>query len=316
MVDIVHACFAVDKADEIFDYLDEILLGEHAQILVGVQAELAVEAETSHVAEIVALLAEEELVDDVAGGVLIRRFRVAELLVDVVDRFDFGVCRVFLQGVEDDGVFARAGLVFLEQDALDVGVKDGCHGLLVENRIPLHDRKGPFDRDDLARILVLKVFGPGLQHFGREFASLICLQALLVHGNFVGKVEDIDDVLVGVEADGAQKRGYGELFLTVDVGEHHIVDVAGELYPGTLDGDDPCGIELCSVGVHGLVEEHAGGTVELRNDDAFRAVDNECAARGHVGDVAEIHVLYLGIEILMFRVGARKAEFCLQGNTV
>ena len=65
-----------------------------------------------------------------------------------------------------------------------------------------------------------------------------------------------------------------------------------------------------------LVEEHARGTVELRNYDALRTVDNECAARCHVGDVTKVNVLDLGVEILMLRVGARKAEFCLQRNTV
>ena len=68
--------------------------------------------------------------------------------------------------------------------------------------------------------------------------------------------------------------------------------------------------------MHSLVEEHAGGTVELRYDDALGTVDHECAARSHVGDVAQVHVLHLGVEILVLRVGARKAEFCLQRNTV
>ena len=316
MVDVIHRGLAVYETDKVFDDLDEVFLGEHAEILVGAEAKFAVEAETSHVAEVVALFAEEELVDDVAGGVLIRRFRIAELLVDVVHSLDLRVGRIFLESVENDGVLAGACFILLEENALDVGVEDSVDGFIVKDGIPFHDGERTLDGDDFAGIFILEVLCPGLEHLGSELAAFVGLQSLLVYRNFVGKVEDIDDIFVGVESDGPEQGCYGKFLLAVDVGEHHIVDVAGKLYPGSLDGDDSGGVEFRAVGVLGLVEEHAGGTVELRYDDALGTVDYECAARCHVRDVAKVNVLDLGIEILMFRVGARKAEFCLQRNTV
>ena len=68
--------------------------------------------------------------------------------------------------------------------------------------------------------------------------------------------------------------------------------------------------------MHALVEEYARGAVQLRYYDSFRSVDYECAGRRHVRDIAEIHILDPGIEVLVLWIGARKAEFCLQRNIV
>ena len=54
--------------------------------------------------------------------------------------------------------------------------------------------------------------------------------------------------------------------------------------------------------------------MQLRNDDTLRTVDYERTSRGHIRDIAQVHILHLGVEILVLRVAARKAEFCLQRN--
>ena len=51
-------------------------------------------------------------------------------------------------------------------------------------------------------------------------------------------------------------------------------------------------------------------------DDSFGSIDDECTCWSHVRDVAQIYVLYSGVEILMLRIRAGKAEFCLQRNVV
>ena len=63
-------------------------------------------------------------------------------------------------------------------------------------------------------------------------------------------------------------------------------------------------------------EEHARGTVQLRNDDALRAVDYEGSAGGHVRDVTKIDILDPGVEILVLRIRAGKPEFCLERDIV
>ena len=65
-----------------------------------------------------------------------------------------------------------------------------------------------------------------------------------------------------------------------------------------------------------LSEEDAGGTVELRYDDALGTVDDESAPFGHVRDGTQIHVLNRGVEILMLRICAVELQLCLQRHAV
>ena len=68
--------------------------------------------------------------------------------------------------------------------------------------------------------------------------------------------------------------------------------------------------------MHALIEEHTWRTVKLGYDYPFRSVDDECAGRCHVRNIAEIHILDPCVEVLVLRISARKAEFCLQRNIV
>ncbi len=52
-----------------------------------------------------------------------------------------------------------------------------------------------------------------------------------------------------------------------------------------------------------LAEENTGRAVELRYNDALGTIDNKGAFLGHIGNLAKIHILYLGGEILMLGVG-------------
>ena len=64
-------------------------------------------------------------------------------------------------------------------------------------------------------------------------------------------------------------------------------------------------------------EEHAGGAVQLRHHHALSAVDDECAARGHVRDHAQINLLHAGfLKALMFLVVAFKLQLGFQRNAV
>ena len=56
--------------------------------------------------------------------------------------------------------------------------------------------------------------------------------------------------------------------------------------------------------------------MQLRHDDALGAVDHERPFGGHVRDLAEIHILHDGFEILVLGVGAVQFKFCLQRYAV
>ena len=70
------------------------------------------------------------------------------------------------------------------------------------------------------------------------FLADVLLQILTRSRDFLGVHENLQNVLVLLETDGAQQSGNGQLLLTVDVSVHHIVDVRCKLNPRALEGDD------------------------------------------------------------------------------
>ena len=181
VVDIVHLGLFVDKANEVaYDFYD-IRLGKHPHIVVDGKGELLVQTVPADLAEVVSLLGEEKLFDDVPGSSLIRRLRVAELLVDVVDCLHLGVGGILLKGVEYDLIFLGFGFLLLDENLLDVGLEKLGYGLLVENLASFHDGLGSLDRNHLTGILVHEVLYPGLDDLGGKLAALILPEGLLIH---------------------------------------------------------------------------------------------------------------------------------------
>ena len=68
--------------------------------------------------------------------------------------------------------------------------------------------------------------------------------------------------------------------------------------------------------MHALVEEYARRAVQLGYDDTLGAVDDERSCRSHVRDVPEIDFLDHRVEILMFGIGAGKAQLGLERYVV
>ena len=65
-----------------------------------------------------------------------------------------------------------------------------------------------------------------------------------------------------------------------------------------------------------LSEKHARRTVQLRYDHALGPVDDERAARSHIRNRAEVHVLNHRVEILVFGIGTIQFQFRLQRYAV
>ncbi len=316
MVDVIDRRLGVDELDEILDDLDDVCVGEHAHVRIGREAQLLVEPVASDTAEVVSLFGEEELVDDIPCRALIRRFRIAELLVDIVDGLYLRIRRVLLQGVEYDGIFVGVRLVLLEKDGLLVRLQNGAYGIIVQHFASLDDDFDALHRRDVSGVFIDEVLEFGLEYVVGELAALVGFKFSLAYRDFVRKVEDVNDVLVRIEAYRPEKRRDRQLLLAVDVGVHHVVDVGGELYPGTLERNDAGGIELRAVGVHALVEEHARRPVQLGHDNALGTVDDERAGRSHIRDVPQIYVLNPGVEILVFGIRAGKAKLGLERDIV
>ena len=74
MVDIVNRSLGVNKLNEILDNLGNILICENTEFRISVEAEFLVKTITADDTQIVSLFGEEQLVDHVSRGCLIRWF--------------------------------------------------------------------------------------------------------------------------------------------------------------------------------------------------------------------------------------------------
>ncbi len=117
-------------------------------------------------------------------------------------------------------------------------------------------------------------------------------------------VEGAEDLLA-VHAQRIEQRRRRQLALAVDADEQNVLGVELEIEPRAAIGDDAGGEQQLAARM-GLalvvVEEHAGRTVHLRDDDALGAVDDERALVRHQRNVAEIDVLLLDV-LDRFRAG-------------
>ena len=95
-----------------------------------------------------------------------------------------------------------------------------------------------------------------------------------------------------------EQRGDGKLPLPVDAHVNQVLAVEFEVEPGAAVWDHPCREQVLAGAVRlalVVVEEHAGGTVHLRHDDAFGAIDDERAVVGHQRHVTHIDRLFLDV---------------------
>ncbi len=118
--------------------------------------------------------------------------------------------------------------------------------------------------------------------------------ALLERDDVVERRQD----LFAVHAQGIEEGRGGQLAATVDADIDHVLGVELEVQPRAAIRDHAGGEQQLARGV-GLalvvVEEHAGRTVHLRDDDPLGAVDDEGALVGHERDIAHVDVLLLDV---------------------
>ena len=67
MVDIIDSCLRVDQLDEVLDNLNDILLSQHTDIHIRLQTELLVDAIATNITQVIALVREEQVLDNLTG---------------------------------------------------------------------------------------------------------------------------------------------------------------------------------------------------------------------------------------------------------
>ena len=288
----------------------------------------AVELHAAHRRQVVALAVEEQVVEQVLGGVLRRRLARAHHPVDLDQRLEARRRRVDPERVRN--VRAAVEVVDVQRpDFRHVGVHETLHqrGRQRVVRIGKHfagRRIGDFVSEDLA----LEVFDRHVQAAHARFLELahvargdpapfldddlavradlehcdlaaqalgheLELGALLCQVDGVVVEEEPQDVGVRV-AERTQQDGDRELAAAVDAREHAVLRVELEVEPGAAVRDH-ARLEQELAGAVGLalvvVEDHARAAVQLGHDHALGAVDDEGAVLGHERQLAEVDLL-------------------------
>ena len=99
-------------------------------------------------------------------------------------------------------------------------------------------------------------------------------------------------------AHGLEQNGRGHLAAAVDTDIQDVLVIEVEIEPGSAHGNDAAGIEHLAgrVGLAAvMLENDAGRTLELVDDDTLRAVDDERALFGHQRQRAEVDILFLAV---------------------
>ena len=155
------------------------------------------------------------------------------------------------------------------------------------------DAAAGFDDDRLA-IDEVEVEGLAAQALGHQLE----LDAFLgVDMEQVG-LEELGQHLFVVVTQRAQQHGHRQLAATVDAGEQRVLRVELEVQPRAAVRDHAGAVQQLAraVGLAAVVvEEHARRTVQLRDDDALGAVDDEGAVAGHERDLAHVDLLLLHV---------------------
>ncbi len=314
--------------------LGEVLgVVEHRRAGGFLAPDAAVELHPTHDREIVALEGEEQVVEQVLGRVLGRRLARAHHAVDLDQGLELGPGRVDAQGVGDvraavevvdpdrtdrvdaglahglqhllgDLVVGRgdqlAGLgvdhVVREHAADEVGVRHGQGGDAGVGElldVARGDAAAGLD-DDAVAVGQVEVQGLAAQALGNQLQ----LHALFgIDVEMVDLEELVEHLLVGV-AQRAQQHRDRQLAAAVDAGEERVLGVELEVEPGAAVGDDAGRVQQLAraVGLAAvMVEEHARRAVQLGDDDALGAVDDEGAVVGHERDLAHVDLLLLHV---------------------
>ena len=209
MVDIIDIGLAVDKANEILNDLDDVFLGEHSHVIGSSETQFLVDAETAHVTQVITLLAEEQVVDNLASTSVIGWLGVAQLAIDVVDGLFLAVTSVLVKSVEDDLIFTCVDVFLVQQDGLHARVENLINEFLLDNGVAVNNDSITLDRYNLTGVLVNEVLVPRLEHTGGKLAAYCLLEVGLVHLNLFGQPEYLDDVVIGLQTYRAQQGCYG-----------------------------------------------------------------------------------------------------------
>ena len=129
--------------------------------------------------------------------------------------------------------------------------------ILLNSCLSLQNDFNPLNVNYLSSIFVHKVFVPGSEYLGCQFAANALLEICFCYLYFVCKAKNVKNLLVTFIANSAKQSCYRKFFLSVNICIHDIVDVSCKLYPRSLKRDDTGRVEFSSIGMETLSKENA-----------------------------------------------------------
>src|SRR4029077_18571735 len=115
---------------------------------------------------------------------------------------------------------------------------------------------------------------------------------LIAKRNPLDLVKGAQNVLVGLHSQRPQENRAEEFTLAVDTHVENILSVVFELHPRSAVRNN-LAEEVAAIVRR--FEKHAGGPMQLADNDAFRAVDDERAVLGHQRNIAVENFLFLDV---------------------
>ena len=231
MVDIIHICPGIQQLDQIFNDLDHIFFGQHPDCRIGRKSQFFIQLVTPHISQVVALVREEQFIDNITGSRFVRWFRTTQLSINMHHCFFFRVTGVFLQCIVYNGIICQILLFLMQQNRLCTRIDDRINMFIFQNSFPIHNDFVPFDRNHLSGVFIHEIFHPGLQYTRSQPTANDFFQSRFGNIYFIRQIEYLQDILICFKADSTQQSSYRQFFLPVDVSIHHIIDVRSELDP-------------------------------------------------------------------------------------
>ena len=168
---------------------------------------------------------------------------------------------VLVQGIEDDGVVSNQNIFFVQNNVLNTGIDNGVDHEFLQDDIPFNQNFVPADILYFPGGLVHKILDPALQNTGSETTSDNLFEGRLANLHLIGKVKNIQNVLVRCITNRPKQGCYRKLLFAVDVSIHDVVDIRCKFDPRPFERNDTSRIEFRPVAVKGLSKKDTGRTV-------------------------------------------------------
>ena len=334
VVDVIDDAFTVTDVDQSLQHGNDVFFAQHARTFDLGTTDTTVELHPADRRQVIALRAEEQVVEQSLGSVFGWRLAWTHHAIDFDQRFQLVAGGVDLQCVGDERTAVDiVGVQRLDANNLALGnfCQDfsGQLGVALSNDFAgcrMHDSLGRCATQDIVQ-RHNELFDTGFfqlvdmtssdtttllnNHLafvignvdGRDFTAQTMrnqfqANALALNVEHVGRVERVQHLFSGITQRTQQYR-CRQLATTVDTHEHAVFRVELKVQPRTAVRNDTRRIKQLTGAVRlaaVVVKEHARGTVQLGNNYTLGTVDYEGTVFSHQGDFT--HVDFLLFDVL------------------